>query len=158
MIIEECISCQILNGVINAPGGVIYEDDSWLVNHTMPPVFIPGKLAVILKRHCENLAELYVEEAVAIGPMLWIVCQALQDETRAEKIHVASYGEGVRHVHFLITPRTSDLPASNLYLTLWLLWCHIRYQIGMRKFVHEPENIRKIVQGVRSVLSDGVHS
>jgi len=150
--VVDCLSCQALRGEILTPGGMIFEDEYWLVDHTLPPVFICGKLTLKLKRHCENLAELTKEETAALGPLIQKVCRALQHVTGARKVHVASYGEGVSQVYFLITPRTADLPASNLYLTLWVLWKRGLYRLGIKKGVYSKEDTRICAERVQEAL------
>jgi len=150
----HCLPCQTLEGKLQTPGGVIYEDDHWLVDHSLPPVFIPGKLVIKLKRHCEQLAELTDEEAQSLGSLIQRVALALQEVTGAEKVHVASYGEGVKHVHFLVTPRTENLPASNIRLIYWLLWRRFWYCLGFQRWLAYPETqAAEIARQVRERLS-----
>jgi diadenosine tetraphosphate (Ap4A) HIT family hydrolase len=153
MKVENCIACQTLRGELEPPGGVIYQDDFWWLDHVLPPVFIRGKLVLKLKRHCEHLSRLTVAETATLGPLIQRVCAALQDVTGAEKIHVASYGEGVRHVHFLITPRTADLPAGNIYLTIWLMWRRGLYRLGHRRVVYHESCAGKIADQIRQTLN-----
>ena len=152
---DGCVVCQMLKKEVCPPGGVIYENETWLLAHSLPPVFIPGKLTLKLKRHRENLSELSTQESVALGPLIQRVCQVLQRVTRAEKVHVASYGEGISHVHFLITPRTENLPASNIQLTFWLLWRRGLYQLRNRGVVFGDGDVIEICDQIRQALMVG---
>jgi diadenosine tetraphosphate (Ap4A) HIT family hydrolase len=71
---------------------------------------VPGNLFLILKRHAEQLAELTSDEAASLGPLIQNVCAALTEALHPVKIYVASYGEGVRHIHFHLIPRTLAMP------------------------------------------------
>jgi diadenosine tetraphosphate (Ap4A) HIT family hydrolase len=150
---NTCLICETLAGKRRTPGGVIYEDDYWWIDHTLPPIFLPGKLIIKLKRHCENLAELNTDEARTLGILIQQVSQALQEVTGAEKTHVASHGEGIQHVHFLITPRTEDLPASNIRLTYWLQWRRFCYALGFKKMAHPVDQAAFVAKQVRERLS-----
>jgi diadenosine tetraphosphate (Ap4A) HIT family hydrolase len=149
---QDCLACQILRGVVSPPGGVIYENDFWLIDHSLPPVFILGNLTLKPKRHCEHLSELRNEEAATLGPLILRICWALQEVTGSEKIHVASYGEGVKHIHFLITPRTTKMPASNIQLTIWVLWRRFLFQSGYKGGVYREVEIMKLSNKVRKLM------
>ena len=151
--VDDCLACQVLRAQITPPGGIIYADDFWQLDHTLPPIFILGKLTLKLKRHCEHLSELSGEEAAVLGPLIQQVCRALQDVTSAQKVHLASYGEGVQHLHFLITPRMADLPASNIHLAFWTVWRRGLYRLGRRWAVYDQADAQKIADRMRSALS-----
>lgn len=40
MLVDGCISCDSGCGKLKAPGGVISEDDYWLVDHRPSPVLV----------------------------------------------------------------------------------------------------------------------
>jgi diadenosine tetraphosphate (Ap4A) HIT family hydrolase len=152
--IENCLGCKTLTGRINPPGGVIYEDDWWLVDHILPPIFIPGSVVLKLKRHCEHLAALNRSEASSLGPNIQSVSQVVQQVTHAEKIHVASYGEGVKHIHFLITPRTADLPASNIRLTLWLGFRRWLFKLKLSRREDPLAEVSELVNQLRFFITE----
>ncbi len=51
MLVEDCLSCNLLAGKLKAPGGVIYEDNYWIVEHSLSPILLRGYLIIKLKRH-----------------------------------------------------------------------------------------------------------
>jgi diadenosine tetraphosphate (Ap4A) HIT family hydrolase len=77
MLVEDCLSCNLLTGKLKAPGGVIYEDNYWIVEHSISPVLLRGYLIIKLKRHCEHLAELTPEESLALGTVIQKTCLAI---------------------------------------------------------------------------------
>jgi diadenosine tetraphosphate (Ap4A) HIT family hydrolase len=149
---KNCLVCETLAGKRKTPGGVIYENEYWLVDHILPPVFVLGCLIIKLKRHCEHLAELTVDEAEALGPLLQRVSETLQKLLSAEKVHVASYGEGIKHIHFIVTPRTADLPASNIRLIHWLLWRRFWYRLGWKRIAYDQAQAFEVAAQIRSAL------
>ncbi|MEH1900330.1 MAG: hypothetical protein V7L04_02620 [Nostoc sp.] len=42
MLVDRWLACSVLAGKVQAPGGVIYEDNHWVVEHSLNPVLLPG--------------------------------------------------------------------------------------------------------------------
>jgi diadenosine tetraphosphate (Ap4A) HIT family hydrolase len=109
-----CMACDIVAGRRHPPGGAIYRDAHWMVDHQCQPVEMPGYLIVKPTRHVEGLGELTPEEAASLGPVLRATCLALSRVIQPERTYAISMGEAVRHVHFLIIPRTAAMTARGL--------------------------------------------
>jgi len=109
-----CVACAEVGGQLSAPGGIILDDGLWFVSHHTGPFTDPGELIVKTRRHCESLAELTPAEAKALGPILQTAVQALERAVVAERIYAVSFNEQLRHVHFLLLPRTSDMPRGHV--------------------------------------------
>ena len=115
----RCSACAEVAGDISAPGGVILDDGRWLVSHHTGPFTDPGELIIKTRRHCESLSELTRDEAEALGPLLRSATRALEQVTAAERIYAVSFNERVRHVHFLLLPRTRDMPRGHVISDLY---------------------------------------
>lgn len=76
MHVDGCMACDVLTGKIRAPGGIIYEDPYWVVDHSVSPVLFPGFLIIKLKRHCEQLTELTADEMAPFAATLRLTCIA----------------------------------------------------------------------------------
>jgi diadenosine tetraphosphate (Ap4A) HIT family hydrolase len=111
---QRCSACDELAGLVSAPGGVIHSDGLWFVSHHTGRYTDPGELIVKTHRHCESLAELTGEEADALGPVLHEAVRALERVVAAERIYAVSFNERVRHVHFLLLPRTAAMPRGHV--------------------------------------------
>jgi diadenosine tetraphosphate (Ap4A) HIT family hydrolase len=111
---RECSACAEVAGLLSAPGGVIVDDGLWYVSHHTGPYTDPGELIVKTRRHCESLAELTPEEAQALGPLLRAAVGALERVVAAEQIYAVSFNERIRHVHFLLLPRTAAMPRGHV--------------------------------------------
>jgi diadenosine tetraphosphate (Ap4A) HIT family hydrolase len=109
-----CSACAEIAGGRSAPGGIIHDDGMWFVSHHTGPFTDPGELIVKLRRHCESLAELTPAEAQALGPVLRAAVAALEQVVAAERIYAMSFNERVRHVHFLLLPRTRGMPRGHV--------------------------------------------
>jgi diadenosine tetraphosphate (Ap4A) HIT family hydrolase len=114
-----CRACAEIAGEFAAPGGVIHDDGFWFVSHHTGPYTDPGELIVKTRRHCESLAELTAQEAVALGPTLHSAVRALQTVVPSERIYAVSFNERLRHVHFLLLPRTSAMPRGHVLSDLY---------------------------------------
>jgi diadenosine tetraphosphate (Ap4A) HIT family hydrolase len=126
---QQCSACAEIEGVVAAPGGVIHDDGLWFVSHHTGIYTDPGELIVKLRRHCESLSELTDAEAGALGPILHSAVRALEEVVKAERIYAVSFNERVRHVHFLLLPRTSDMPQGHVISDLYR-----RFRNALRRF------------------------
>jgi diadenosine tetraphosphate (Ap4A) HIT family hydrolase len=115
----RCPACAEMAGETSAPGGVVFENGSWFVSHHTGPYTDPGELIVKSRRHCESLAELTPEEGESLGPVLRSAIQAMERVVVAERIYAVSFNERLRHVHFLLLPRTRDMPAGHVISDLY---------------------------------------
>jgi diadenosine tetraphosphate (Ap4A) HIT family hydrolase len=109
-----CSACAEVAGDLSAPGGVIIDDGLWYISHHTGPYTDPGELIVKTRRHCESLAELTPEEAQSLGPLLRAAVRALERVVTAERIYAVSFNERIRHVHFLLLPRTAAMPRGHV--------------------------------------------
>ena len=116
--VDECLACDVLSGKVAVPGGVIYEDAWWRVDHSTSPVLLAGFLIIKPRRHVEQIAELTAEEAAAFGPLLTRTTRAVQQALGAEKVYVCSFGEAEHHVHYYLVPRLPHMPATGPELIL----------------------------------------
>jgi diadenosine tetraphosphate (Ap4A) HIT family hydrolase len=114
-----CSACAEVAGEVAAPGKVILDDGLWFVSHHTGPYTDPGELIVKTRRHCESLAELTPAEAAALGPLLRAAVAALERVIDAERIYAVSFNERVRHVHFLLLPRTAAMPRGHVISDLY---------------------------------------
>jgi diadenosine tetraphosphate (Ap4A) HIT family hydrolase len=115
----RCSACAEVAGHVAAPGGVIVDDGLWYVSHHTGPFTDPGELIVKTRRHCESLAELTPAEANALGPVLRAGVRALERVVVAERIYAVSFNERIRHVHFLLLPRTASMPRGHVISDLY---------------------------------------
>lgn len=106
-------------GEVSAPGSVILDDGLWFVSHHTGPCTDPGELIVKTRRHCESLSELTGAEAAALGPLLTSAVAALERVVNAERIYAVSFNERIRHVHFLLLPRTAAMPRGHVISDLY---------------------------------------
>ena len=113
-VVRGCIGCDVIAGRRKAPGGVLYKDRLWIATHALPSPEVPLRGLVVFqpKRHVEELSKLTAEEALALGPLLRRLCSAIQHVLRPERVYACSLGEGLRHVHFLLLPRSAGMPEN----------------------------------------------
>ena len=152
-LVPGCLSCEILAGQRSAPGGTIWEDDFWAVESVVSPVFWRGFLVLKLKRHCEQMAELTPAEAAALGPAIRAACGALRAVLAPAKVYVASFGDGVRHIHFWLLPRPRGTRPGlhwvllRLDLRAWLT------RLGFRRWSVPDEEVADLAARLRRELA-----
>ncbi|HET6795979.1 MAG TPA: HIT family protein [Gemmatimonadales bacterium] len=128
---EYCAACVEIAGEITAPGGVILDDGLWFVSHHTGPYSDPGELIVKTRRHCESLADLTPDEAQALGRVLRAGVRALEQVVEAERIYAMSFNERLRHVHFLLLPRTANIPRGHVISDLYRRGRNLLRRVGV---------------------------
>jgi diadenosine tetraphosphate (Ap4A) HIT family hydrolase len=116
---QRCSACAEIEGGLTAPGGVIHDDGLWFVSHHTGRYTDPGELIVKTRRHCESLSELTEAEALALGPILRAAVTALERVVKPERVYAVSFNERLRHVHFLLLPRTARMPRGHVISDLY---------------------------------------
>jgi len=129
--VSRCSACAEMAGDVPAPGGVIVDDGLWYVSHHSGPFTDPGELILKTRRHCESLAELTPAEADALGPVLRAGVRALERVVVAERIYAVSFNERIRHVHFLLLPRTANMPRGHVISDLYRRARNLLRQVGV---------------------------
>jgi diadenosine tetraphosphate (Ap4A) HIT family hydrolase len=110
-------ACRANRGEVATPGGALYDDGLWRLEHALAPFPIVGWLILKPLRHVESLAELTPEEAAALGPLLRRITAALQAELTPARVYAALFAESVAHVHIhviplYVIPRAPDLASA----------------------------------------------
>ncbi|EHR01071.1 HIT family protein [Bradyrhizobium sp. WSM471] len=108
----NCAICKANMDVSSVPGGIIYEDDLWLVHHLMPGRGVPGWMMVQTQRHVAGIAFFNDAEALSFGPTFRHLQKVLLDVTGALRIYTASMNESVPHFHCHLVPRYGTMPKN----------------------------------------------
>lgn len=110
--LETCGTCRANRGELRAPGGVVYRDLLWRVEHKLEPLQIAGWLVAKPLRHVTAFAGLSDEEASSFGPLMRAVMSALTNVLSPAKVYLLLLAEqeGFEHIHFHLIPRAADLP------------------------------------------------
>lgn len=104
----SCLACDLAEGRIDLPGGRIDETGRWLVEHSVGPLGL-GTLIVKPKRHVLHVAELELDEAAELGPLLRRVAAAVTQLVRPEQVYICLWshaGGAPNHIHFVVQPVT----------------------------------------------------
>lgn len=110
----ECLACSVNQGDPQPPGGVLYDDGLWRLDHAVQPTPLLGWLVAKPLRHVEFLDDLTDTEAEVMGQVLRRAVAALRSTLVPSpvKVYTAFFAESERcpHVHFHIIPRGVDDP------------------------------------------------
>lgn len=109
-----CLSCDVRDGKVKTPGGILFENDLITITHSIPPAQSKGFLIVQPKRHVEHIADLSEDEMLELGKGIRAAANAIKKILNPEKIYTCSFGETVKHVHFYVIPRTKEMPARGI--------------------------------------------
>jgi len=111
---SDCRTCELVErrDAGEAPlWDQIVRRDGWDIVHAFGTA-IEGWLVLVLRRHIASLAEMDLDEAAALGPLIKQASEALNRVVGCEKTYVAQFAEaeGHRHVHVHVIPRYADQP------------------------------------------------
>ena len=105
-----CGVCKLGAGETPVPGGVVYEDDLWLIRHAPPPYGVPGWMTLQSQRHTPGIAHFDDAEAARFGPALRHFERVLEQVTGALRIYTVSMNESFPHFHAHLVPRYAEMP------------------------------------------------
>lgn len=111
---EGCLACDLAEGRLPLPGGVIHETPNWFVEHTVGPLNV-GTLILKPKRHVTRVSELTGEEAAELGPLLRRSAEVVDELVEPEQVYTClwSHAGGTPvHIHYVVQPVTGELMES----------------------------------------------
>lgn len=110
----KCAICRSNSGELALAGGVIWEDEHWLLRHSPPPAPLAGWLMLQTQRHVQGPAHFTDDEAKAFGPVLRHLSHTLEEVSGAPRVYTIALGESFPHMHAHLIPRYSDLPDEHI--------------------------------------------
>lgn len=140
-----CLACDVLTGHVRPPGGVIHEDDLWMLDHSTSPILLPGFLILKPKRHVEHIGDLSPAELESFARMLGLGCRAVSRVLAAEKVYACSFGEGIKHIHFYLVPRTRGMPPDGFEV--------IRAMFDEGRWAASDEEATRVAEAVRESIA-----
>ncbi len=148
----NCISCATVAGSFMPPGGIVFEDAKWIVALRANPVSVACLPLIILKRHCEDIANLEPEESVSLGSIMQLTARILNEVLKPEKVHFGIYAEQVKHIHIHVLPRMSNMPAGNIPNMWRNQWLDVLHTLGLKKS-YSNEAVAQYAQELRATYS-----
>ncbi|MFI5734264.1 HIT family protein [Kribbella sp. NPDC051587] len=114
MDVEGCLGCDVVSCRLPVPGGILHQTDSWVVNHVVGPMNL-GTLVLSPRDHVIAVAELTIEAANELGPLLRRTAQVVEAILKPEQTYVSSWAHGDngrKHLHIVVQPVTSAVVAQ----------------------------------------------
>ncbi|TDD59381.1 hypothetical protein E1263_15165 [Kribbella antibiotica] len=114
MDVEGCLGCDVVSGRLQAPGGVLHQTPSWIVNHVVGSMNL-GTLVLSPRDHVVAVADLTIEAADELGPLLRRTAQVVESILDPEQTYVSSWAHGEygrKHLHIVVQPITSATVAA----------------------------------------------
>ena len=110
----DCLICRKHRGEVDAPGGLLYEDDLIAASHSLimdgETESYLGILFIEPKRHIPGVADLNDEEAKRAGLLVSRLGRALKATEGAEHVYLFVLGHHVPHLHIWLVPRYPGTP------------------------------------------------
>lgn len=111
---DDCLVCRELDGLVEVPGGFLWQDDCVTAFHIPPIPQNPrpylGHLLVATRRHVARFGDLTPQEGAAVGRAASRLARALTDSGGADWVYSAVIGTGVAHFHQHLVARYPDTP------------------------------------------------
>lgn len=104
-----CLACNLTNGALPLPGGLVHETGAWRVEHCVGPLGV-GTLLIKPKRHVTHLAELDAAERAEYGPLLARTAEVVQRLVEPEQVYACLWSHAGRvpgHLHVVVQPATT---------------------------------------------------
>jgi diadenosine tetraphosphate (Ap4A) HIT family hydrolase len=112
---KGCYACDLSTGRLPLPGGTIYQEAGWVVEHCLGPLGI-GTLVVKPGRHVIHVADLSDEEADTMGRMLHRAAKVVTELCDPDQVYISlwSHAEGQPgHIHYVVQPVDDKLTARH---------------------------------------------
>ena len=146
----SCGTCRGVRNELGAPGGVIYEDALWHLDHIIRPIPMAGWLVLKPKRHIESISAMTPAEARGFGEIASRAAAALEAATGVKKVYVGVFGEAENfaHIHAHLIPRPLDLDDKHRGPLI--------FELMRRDTDAAPiRDVERIVSDVRQMMSRG---
>jgi diadenosine tetraphosphate (Ap4A) HIT family hydrolase len=109
--VDGCLACDLAEGRVPLPGGVIHESTHWFVEHCVGPLGV-GTLLLKPKRHVIRVSDLTNAEAGELGPLLQRSAAVVDELVQPEQVYTClwSHAGGTPvHIHYVVQPATREL-------------------------------------------------
>lgn len=104
--VEGCLACDLTSRRRPLPGGTIYEEAGWVVEHCVGPLGV-GTLIVKPRGHVVRYRDLTPTEYGALGRVLWLVTVALGELLGPDQTYICQWSHAgwvPGHIHFVVQP------------------------------------------------------
>ena len=146
----DCGICQMVARESEILGGVVFENDLWMLLHHPPPYGVPGWMLLLTKRHVQGPAHFSDEEAANFGPALRHFERVLEEVTGALRVYTAAMGESVPHFHGHMVPRYAQTPND---VRSWNVFDLERATIAGEVTV-DADEVARITEAYRRALAE----
>jgi diadenosine tetraphosphate (Ap4A) HIT family hydrolase len=113
-----CLACDLAEGRVHLPGGVIFESDRWFVEHCVGALPV-GTLLVKPRRHVTRVGGLTPHEASELGTLLRRAAEVVDQLVAPEQVYTCQWSHAGRtpgHLHWVVQPAlTADIDAIGAY-------------------------------------------
>jgi diadenosine tetraphosphate (Ap4A) HIT family hydrolase len=105
---DGCFACDLSNGRLALPGGLIHRTTHWLVEHAVGPLGL-GTLIVKPERHVVSVGELTDDVSAELGPLLRDASRVAAQLVVADQVYNCLWshaGGSPVHIHYVVQPVT----------------------------------------------------
>ena len=144
-----CIACDLTEGRLPLPGGLIHATRRWRVEHCVGPLGL-GTLIVKPTRHVTAVAELTTDEAAELGPLLRQTSRVAGETAGADQVYNCLWshaGAVPGHIHYVVQPVTKEQVS-----TTGLHGPALQVHLFAENVVPDPAQMKKISETARELF------
>lgn len=128
----------------------IGREELWLLRHHPHPAPLAGWLLLDARRHLGGPLDFLPHEASRWGPVVQQASRLVQQLSGCERVYLIAFGEGARHLHLHLIPRSANEPRTEAWMVADL------YQAVAqgRAKAADPQDVAALVTRGRQLWSD----
>ena len=108
----SCAICALHGNDAALAADEVWRSDLWLLRHHPQPAPLTGWCLLDSRRHCGGPLNFASDEASEWGVVVQRASQLVQQVTGCERVYAIAFGEGARHLHLHLIPRSVDDPRT----------------------------------------------
>jgi diadenosine tetraphosphate (Ap4A) HIT family hydrolase len=146
---EPCFICRMVQGEVQFPENIIYEDNWALVFLDAYPRAY-GYTLVAPKEHREQVTgDFTMEEYIELQRLVYRISEAVRAEVGAERMYIYTFGsnQGNSHAHWHVVPLPPGVPYDEQQ-GAWASWSKGVLRIPKEEMASLAESIGRRVQRI----------
>lgn len=110
-----CAICALHGDEAELAAHEVWRSDLWLLRHHPRPAPLPGWCLLDSRRHFGGPMDFAADEARQWGVVVQRASQLIREVTGCDRVYAIAFGEGARHLHLHLIPRSAEDPRTSAW-------------------------------------------